>query len=309
MGLEDLTGAAKYIDDLVTTFPDDDDDLGLQGAHTRGVKNVLANSFPNVTGIVTASHTELSFLAGATTFVETFLGAQDPAPALKAIANPATTQTVNYTTVANDHGSVVEMNGASLTLTLLAPATATVGYKVGVKNIHTSDLLVNVSGGGTIDGGASITMKENECFFFEVNNSAAEYMRTSDIIPTTTSSLMVMATGTYNGNDAELPGGQSIELLGFQPRFILITEQRTAGGTASHAWWTTDSIVDNHANGLCYQIVRGQGSDNHSSQTGEIVSLDADGFTVAGSVVGAPNNSGQTYEYVAYGDKTIRHLV
>ena len=67
MSLEDLTGLAKFISDLINTNPvgaTDGKDAGDD--HIRGIKNVLLNTFPNITGAVTASHTELSILEGAT---------------------------------------------------------------------------------------------------------------------------------------------------------------------------------------------------------------------------------------------------
>lgn len=66
MGLEDLTGGSKYISDLVTTNPASSDSLTNQDDHTRGIKNVLQNSFSGVTGEVTATHTELNLLDGVT---------------------------------------------------------------------------------------------------------------------------------------------------------------------------------------------------------------------------------------------------
>lgn len=61
MGLEDLTGASKFIDDLVNTNPTSGDAPSAGDDHIRGVKNVLLNSFPGITGAVTATHTELNY--------------------------------------------------------------------------------------------------------------------------------------------------------------------------------------------------------------------------------------------------------
>ena len=59
MPLEDLTGA-KYIDSLNSNWPINDDRLQYADDHLRGIKNVLKQCFPNVTGPVTRSHTSLS---------------------------------------------------------------------------------------------------------------------------------------------------------------------------------------------------------------------------------------------------------
>jgi len=67
MPLESLTGASVFIDDLVNTNPVGASDPKSEGDdHIRGIKNVLLNSFPGVTGAVSATHTELNTLDGIT---------------------------------------------------------------------------------------------------------------------------------------------------------------------------------------------------------------------------------------------------
>ena len=62
MGLE--TGT--YLDDLVPTNPASTDGLSQADDHLRLIKSTLANSFPSITGAVTATHTELNALDGIT---------------------------------------------------------------------------------------------------------------------------------------------------------------------------------------------------------------------------------------------------
>lgn len=59
MALENLTGTDKFIDDLTATNPVIADDVSEGDDHIRGIKNVLKNTFPNVTGAVSATHTNL----------------------------------------------------------------------------------------------------------------------------------------------------------------------------------------------------------------------------------------------------------
>jgi len=67
MGLEDLTGGAKYISDLVNTNPVGATDAVSAGDdHIRGIKNVILNTFPNITGAVTSTAAELNILDGVT---------------------------------------------------------------------------------------------------------------------------------------------------------------------------------------------------------------------------------------------------
>lgn len=65
--LEDMTGSSKYIGDFVNTNPVGATDLKSEGDdHIRGIKNVLLNTFPSLTGAVTATQTQLNLTATAT---------------------------------------------------------------------------------------------------------------------------------------------------------------------------------------------------------------------------------------------------
>lgn len=61
MPLEDLTGTDKYIDDLVKTNPDGAlDKKKTLDDHTRGIKNVLLNTFKYVAGVILRTEDELN---------------------------------------------------------------------------------------------------------------------------------------------------------------------------------------------------------------------------------------------------------
>jgi hypothetical protein len=91
MGLE----AGTYVDDLVATNPVGASDPKSQGDdHIRLIKAVLKNTFPNLTGAMTATEAELNTLdgitatlaelnalAGIAAFMDTFLGAASEAAA------------------------------------------------------------------------------------------------------------------------------------------------------------------------------------------------------------------------------------
>ena len=62
MGLE--TGT--YIDSLNTSNPGATDSVAQGDDHIRLVKSTIKNSFPNITGAMTATHTELNLLDGCT---------------------------------------------------------------------------------------------------------------------------------------------------------------------------------------------------------------------------------------------------
>jgi hypothetical protein len=62
MGLEAVT----FISDLVSTNPTAGDYVSAGDDHIRRIKTALLNTFPSITGAVTATHAELNKLAGVT---------------------------------------------------------------------------------------------------------------------------------------------------------------------------------------------------------------------------------------------------
>ena len=75
MALEDLTGT-KYIDDLVATNPAAGDNVSEGDDHIRGIKNVLKTTFPSIDGAITATDTELNYVDGVTSAIQTQLDAK-----------------------------------------------------------------------------------------------------------------------------------------------------------------------------------------------------------------------------------------
>ncbi len=60
MGLESLTGSSVFTDSLVNTNPTSGDSKGEGDDHLRGIKNVLLNTWPNITGQVLSSQGDLN---------------------------------------------------------------------------------------------------------------------------------------------------------------------------------------------------------------------------------------------------------
>lgn len=64
--------SATYISDLVTTNPDGATDTkATLDDHIRLLKSSIKTTFPNVSGAVTASHTELNYVDGVTSAIQT----------------------------------------------------------------------------------------------------------------------------------------------------------------------------------------------------------------------------------------------
>jgi hypothetical protein len=87
MGLE----TATYLTQLVNTNPTSTDPKSQGDDHLRLVKSVLQNSFPNISGAMTVSHTVLNYLANVTSDVQAQINAKG------AIAGQAWTGTHNFT--------------------------------------------------------------------------------------------------------------------------------------------------------------------------------------------------------------------
>lgn len=70
--------AATWINQLVPANPDGGDQLDNGDDHIRMMKGALKNSLPNIGGAVTASHTELSYVTGVTSAIQTQINAKAP---------------------------------------------------------------------------------------------------------------------------------------------------------------------------------------------------------------------------------------
>lgn len=130
MALEDLTGT-KYIDDLVATNPAAGDNVSEGDDHIRGIKNVLKTTFPSIDGAITATDTELNYVDGVTSNVQTQLNAKfaTAGGTLTGAAQGSTdTDTTNTGSVTLDFSTnqnfVLTLTG---NVTLANPTTETVG--------------------------------------------------------------------------------------------------------------------------------------------------------------------------------------
>lgn len=67
MTIESVT----YIDDLDVNYPEADDPKSEGDDHIRNIKTAIKSTFPNVTGAVTPTHTELNYVDGVTSSIQT----------------------------------------------------------------------------------------------------------------------------------------------------------------------------------------------------------------------------------------------
>ena len=96
------------------------------------------------------------------------------------------------------------------------------------------------------------------------------------------------------------PISQAVTGIGFKPKYVKIWPRNTTHGAANLIFETTDTIVDDHADGMA--VVHENAGNIHRVSANAIVSLDADGFTVDDNGGNYhPNKSGVTYNYLALG--------
>ncbi len=107
--------SATYISDLVSTNPTGSDGKATGDDHIRLVKSTVKATFPNVAGAVTPTHTELNFVDGVTSAIQTQLNAKtDLGIAVGAVGSYAMAK-----------ANVAANNGASIAGSQLEPAGVT----------------------------------------------------------------------------------------------------------------------------------------------------------------------------------------
>lgn len=79
--------SATYITDFVSTNPDPADQKRFGDEHLRMIKSVLQNTLPNANAAITVTPTELNYLAGVSSNLQTQISARAP------IASPTFTGT------------------------------------------------------------------------------------------------------------------------------------------------------------------------------------------------------------------------
>ena len=181
MGLEAATG----IYDLVATNPTGTDDMSKGDDHIRLIKATLLNTFANVTGAVTSSHTELNYLDGVTGTTGSGSLVLNSAPDIDGVMTggftlstdnasaseagyrglPLNNQSDNYTLVLSDAGGAVRQSVASKTFTI--PSNASVPYPLG-----TTIVIINGS-----SGNLSLAITSDSLYWLD-NASAASGTRT-----------------------------------------------------------------------------------------------------------------------------------
>jgi hypothetical protein len=131
---------ATYISGLNTSYPAGSDPLGQSANHARLIKSTIQATFPNITGAVTATHTQINTLAASSFGAWTFTGAVTfPGSAGVDAEGDATFTTVTI-------GSTPSASGHATTKTYVDTADALKANKA-----------ITITAGGGLSGGGDLS--------------------------------------------------------------------------------------------------------------------------------------------------------
>jgi hypothetical protein len=114
--------SATYINGLDTTKPGSSDPKSEGDDHLRLLKSTIKATFPNVTGAVTATHTELSYVDGVTSAIQTQLDTKAPTASPTFTGTPsaptaaATTNTTQLATTEMVQAAIMASSGVTAEL-------------------------------------------------------------------------------------------------------------------------------------------------------------------------------------------------
>jgi hypothetical protein len=159
MALESTT----YIDGLVATNPTGTDARSQGDDHIRLVKSAIRTTFPNITGAVTATHTELNLIDGYTGTTAELnyndvptLGTVEASRTVTADASGVTTnlKTKKQTEIVNAIGTVSSATAINFALGNVVTAVLASGGSFTISNAPTSGIYgkfkLILTNGGTV---------------------------------------------------------------------------------------------------------------------------------------------------------------
>lgn len=191
MGLE----TATYINGLVTTNPLGTDPKSAGDDHLRLLKTTIKNTFPNITGAVTPTQTELNYVAGVTSAIQTQLNAKQATITGAASTIVSSNLTASMALVSDASGKVAAHGTVSST---------ELGYLDGVTSAIQTQLNAKQA---TITGAASTVVSSNLATNMVLVSDASGKIAASSSITTTELALLNGRTGTLASTDVEQAWG------------------------------------------------------------------------------------------------------
>ena len=183
-----------HIDDLVATNPVSTDNLASADNHIRNIKSAIKTTFPNITGAMNATHTELNTVADGGT------------------AATSTTLVDADRFVVNDDGTMVQVALSDL-LTYLDTALTSAGALASIRGLTypdtdgTAGQFLSTDGNGTLSFGSQtdFAMPPGLVFPFAGTTAPNGYQLCdgSDLNTYTYRTLHAVISGTYGGTAYE----------------------------------------------------------------------------------------------------------
>lgn len=221
--------SATYISDLVTTNPAGGDQKSTLDDHARLTKTVLKNSFPGVSGAVTPTHTELNFVDGVTSAIQTQLDSKAPS------ASPTFTGAV---TVPTPTLSTSAANKAYVDALPLTAGNMPIGGTVGqvlqkASSTNYDTVWAAVNGLPSLAGNALKGLRVN------AGETVAEWATISTDATQTLTDGATVNWNTANGNIATLTLGASRTLAaptGLTAKSYILVVIQGGAGTCDITW-------------------------------------------------------------------------
>ena len=122
--------SATYIDGLVITNPTGADAKSTSDDHHRLIKSTIKATFPNITGAVTPTHTELNFVDGVTSAIQTQIDSKAPIASPTFTGTPAAptatlgTNTTQLATMAAVQAAIANVNAQVATVVAVVSGTS-----------------------------------------------------------------------------------------------------------------------------------------------------------------------------------------
>lgn len=153
MTIESVT----YIDDLDNNYPEADDPKSEGDDHIRNIKTAIKSTFPNVTGAVTPTHTELNYVDGVTSSIQTQIntamanGVASRFPNVNATVN-ATDEELNFvdgvtSNIQSQFSGKLSTSGGTVSGNVTVTGTVTAAIGSLTSRLELNDGYINKVGG------------------------------------------------------------------------------------------------------------------------------------------------------------------
>jgi hypothetical protein len=200
--------SATYISDLNASFPAAGDLKSEGDDHLRLLKSTVKATFPNVAGAVSATHTQLSFVTGVTSAIQTQLDAKAAASSVAGFA-PLAGATFTGTVTAPSFSGPLTGNASTATTAANASAVPWTGVSGRPTNVSA---FTNDSGYITAAGAAAAGSLTGSTLASNVLNSSLTTVGNLSALTVTAPIVgsVTGSSGSCTGNAATATSASSV---------------------------------------------------------------------------------------------------